>query len=100
VTDKQSMSAAVRLRPILAHLVQRYRADQGPSYNSSEFRHANDEVSATYAEYRSIDAHRNRTTSIIGGFWQESGGSSSPAEEDTSTECRNAFYYVVKCASM
>ncbi|KAH8880475.1 hypothetical protein GQ53DRAFT_736819 [Thozetella sp. PMI_491] len=52
--------------------------------------------SSSYAEWRSVDTRRRRRTSIIAGYWQESG---DPSDEDTPTQERNAFHHSVECAS-
>jgi hypothetical protein len=52
--------------------------------------------SSAYAEWRSVDTRRRRRTSIIAGYWQESGVSS---DEDATARERHAFHHSVECAS-
>ncbi|KAI9154942.1 FAD-linked oxidoreductase ZEB1 [Paramyrothecium foliicola] len=52
--------------------------------------------SSSYAEWRSVDTRRRRRTSIIAGYWQESG---DPTDEDPATQGRNFFHHSVACAS-
>jgi hypothetical protein len=60
----------------------------------SEFRRTSEERLSTYNDWRSEDVRSRRRTSLIAGYWQESGRGA-----DLATKDRNAFHYAVDCAS-
>lgn len=57
------------------------------------FRKATADGSLAFEQLRSADYSHRRTTSIIGGFWQESN------QPDPKIARRNAFHHAVECAS-
>jgi hypothetical protein len=57
------------------------------------FRKATTEGSLAFEQLRSADYSHRRTTSIIGGLWQEIN------EPDPEIARRNAFHYAMECAS-
>lgn len=57
------------------------------------FRKATADGSLAFEQLRSADYSHRRTTSIIGGFWQESN------QPDPEIARRNAFHHAVECAS-
>ena len=58
------------------------------------FRRASPGTASSFEEWRQVDqqAVENRRTSIIDGYWQESGGGDE-------VQSRNAFHHAVECAS-
>ncbi|KAK4170148.1 hypothetical protein QBC43DRAFT_1047 [Cladorrhinum sp. PSN259] len=55
---------------------------------------------STYLGWLNMDTKRRRTTSLIGGYRQESYASESElTQEDSELEKRNAFHYTIKRAN-
>ncbi|KAK0652628.1 heterokaryon incompatibility protein-domain-containing protein [Cercophora newfieldiana] len=60
-------------------------------------RRATATLASGYARWRTTDTSRRRMTSIIGGFWQETGTSwETMIAEDPDAERKNAFHYAVE----
>lgn len=68
--------------------------DQGgdPKFRRRKSSRTSEYRSSSYAEWRSVDTDRRRRTSIIDGYWQESG-------DNTAIQDRNGFHHSVECAS-
>lgn len=71
-----------------------YCKDVGGEFKEEkiEFRRAGTSTFFTYLQWRQVDHSANRRTSIIGGYWKESGHEEGAKDE-------NAFHHAVECAS-
>ncbi|KAK0619562.1 heterokaryon incompatibility protein-domain-containing protein [Immersiella caudata] len=60
-------------------------------------RRAKISLASGYARWRTADTSRRRLTSIIGGYWQETGSSwESMIADDPEVERKNAFHYAME----
>ncbi|WAO96241.1 Hypothetical protein NCS54_01390900 [Fusarium falciforme] len=71
-----------------------YCKDVGGEFKEEkiEFRRAGTSTYSTYLQWRWVDHSANRRTTIIGGYWKESGHEEGAKDE-------NAFHHAVECAS-
>lgn len=66
------------------------------SESSAGLCRAQDTLEHGYNQWRSADIKRRRTTSIVGGYWQESDvGEQTFSPGDAQTERKNAFHYAL-----
>lgn len=80
-------------RTICGNLEHIKPGENGSNDVKREFRRATEEGALSFEQFRSADYGYRRTTSLIGGFWQESKESSANIARGT------AFLHAVECAS-